>query len=89
MFLRVASTGSDEDRASLEMEIAALQSAIEELEEETDFTSLKTKTATFLGSIGGVITRWAQAQRLGLLQGSADLRHPWPVFGERIPSDWT
>jgi hypothetical protein len=81
MFLRVASTSSDEARASLEMEIAALQSAIEDLEEETDFTSLKTKTATFLGSIGGVITRWAQALDLGYSKGllTFDVRGPYLV----------
>jgi hypothetical protein len=81
MYLRVASTSSDEDRASLNMEIAALQSAIEELEEETDFASLKTKTATFLGSIGGVITRWAQALGLGYSKGllTFDIRGPYLV----------
>lgn len=78
MFLRVASATSDEDRASLKMEIAALQSAIEELEEQTDFTSLKTKTATFLGSVGGLITRWAQELNLGYSKGllTFDIRGP-------------
>jgi hypothetical protein len=81
MFLRVASTSSDEDRSSLEMEITALQTAIEGLQEETDFTSVKTKTATFLGSIGGVITQWAQDLQLGYSKGllTFDIRGPYLV----------
>ncbi|MGC1301867.1 MAG: DUF3732 domain-containing protein [Caulobacteraceae bacterium] len=81
MFLRVASASSDEDRAALEMDIAALQATVEELEEETDFTSLKTKTATFLGNIGGVITRWAQELSLAYSSGllTFDIRGPYLV----------
>jgi hypothetical protein len=81
MFLRVSSVSSAEDRSALEMEIAALHAAIEDLEEETDFGSLKARTATFLGSVGSTITHWAKELKLAYSSGllTFDIRGPYLV----------
>ncbi|KXV28346.1 hypothetical protein AD942_10355 [Gluconobacter japonicus] len=78
MFLRSTSVWDDEDRLACEMEIAAHQSVIDSIEEEIDFTSFKTKTATFLGSIGNNITKWAQDLKLAYSDGflTFDIRGP-------------
>lgn len=78
MFLRSTSVWGDEDRLTCEMEITALQSAVDSIEEEIDFTSLKTKTATFFGSIGNDITKWAQKLKLTYSEGllTFDIRGP-------------
>jgi hypothetical protein len=69
MFLRVAGTVANEERTSPEMEAAALSEAIGVLEEETDFSSFKARTATFLGGVGQTITRWARELSLAYADG--------------------
>jgi peptidoglycan hydrolase CwlO-like protein len=78
MFLRVNDAPAGGARSALEAEAAALMLAIEDLEEETDFTGLKTRTATFLGGIGQNITTWARQQGLGYTSGlvTLDIRGP-------------
>lgn len=78
MFLRNALVASETDRENAEMEMAALQAAIESLEEETDFAGLKARTNTFLGSIGSKITAWARENSLAYSSGllTFDMRGP-------------
>lgn len=78
MFLRVASSTSSEDSRSLSLEREALVSEIEQLEEQTDLTATRGRTATFLGGIGQTITQWAREQNLEYAKGliTFDIRGP-------------
>lgn len=78
MFRRLLSVDDDETRVALELEKAALDSEIEELESETNLSDVRAKTATFLGGIGQQITRWAREQHLEYADGflTFDLRGP-------------
>jgi hypothetical protein len=77
MYMRVVGEGRPPD-GSLQAEASALRSAIEVLEEETDYQGVQTRTATFLASVGQTITQWAQEQNLEYSSGilTFDIRGP-------------
>ena len=78
MFLRVSGEQGGEDRPSLEAEAIALRQSIQALEEETDLTAVRSRTATFLGGVGQMITSWARKQNLDYASGllTFDVRGP-------------
>lgn len=78
MFFRTSGEVTKESRAELEAEAESLGRRIEELEEETDFKSVAVRSATFLGSIGQLITSWARELALGYSTGllTFDIRGP-------------
>jgi len=78
MFLRVNRVGTSEDRLALEVEAKALKNAIDIIESETNFESVKGRIATFLGGVGQIITEWARSLSLAYSDGmlTFDIRGP-------------